>query len=185
MTNNFPDQMSKRTDVELLRILNEQRNDYNPEAIIAAEEELAKRNLSQEQVITAKQELETKKQFDEKRANDPLGVVAKRNLFLIFLGFFFLNIICTFIMNKVSNTGAYHLNGEYVEANSHELLVTSLLAITISFPIICLLIALITTLFINREQPYKKRYLKGYLLTLIVVNAILLMGSVYRIISSQ
>ena len=74
MVNQFTEQMSKRTNSELLKILNEQRNDYQPEAITAAEEEFSKRNLSQVQVTFAKQELETKKQFDEKRANEPLGV---------------------------------------------------------------------------------------------------------------
>ncbi len=73
MPNQFTEQMSKRTNVELLKILNEQRNDYQPEAITAAEEELGKRNLSNEQVATAKEELEAKRQFDEKRANEPLG----------------------------------------------------------------------------------------------------------------
>jgi len=73
MTNQFTEQMSKRTNAELLKILNEQHNDYQPEAISAAEAELARRNLTHEQVTTAKQEMETKNQFDERRANEPLG----------------------------------------------------------------------------------------------------------------
>src|SRR5436190_1019877 len=99
--------------------------------------------------------------FPLKDFRKKLMAMSNKNLFLTFLGFLFFNIISAFIINIVGNTGAYHLNGEYIEANSHELLFTTLRGLIISFPIVCLLIALITTLFINREQPYKKRYLKG------------------------
>ena len=77
MANQFTEQMSKRTNAELIKIVNEQRNDYQPEAVTAAEEELTKRNLSQTQLSTAKQELEQKKQFDENRANEPLAMGLK------------------------------------------------------------------------------------------------------------
>ena len=77
MANQFTDQMSRRTDAELLKIVIDQRNDYQPEALLAAEEELARRNLSPEQVSSAKEELERKKTFDEKRANEPLDMSLK------------------------------------------------------------------------------------------------------------
>ncbi|MEO8146231.1 MAG: hypothetical protein ABI723_01275 [Bacteroidia bacterium] len=73
MPNKYSEQMSKQTDAELIKIVNELRDDYETEAVSAAEEELAKRNLSSDQISTAKEEIEKKKQFDERRANEPLG----------------------------------------------------------------------------------------------------------------
>jgi hypothetical protein len=49
MKNQFSDAMSKRSDSDLLKIVTEQRNDFQPEAIIAAEEEIDKRKLMREQ----------------------------------------------------------------------------------------------------------------------------------------
>jgi len=113
-----------------------------------------------------------------------LARTSNMNLFITYLGFLFFNLISLFIINLVSNKGAYHLNGEYIEAGSRELLMTNLEAIVFSVPLLCLFIATITTLFLNKKQPYRKRFLKGYLLTLIVVNAIFLIGFIYRIILS-
>jgi hypothetical protein len=72
MQNQFASQMATRTNPELLKILNEQRNDYQPEPIIAAEEEFAKRNLTNNEVAAAKSKIETERNFDEKRASEPL-----------------------------------------------------------------------------------------------------------------
>ena len=73
MANKFTGIMSKRTDAELIKIVNEQRNDYQPEALEAAEQELQMRNLSSEQVQEAVQENETKKQIETEKANVKLG----------------------------------------------------------------------------------------------------------------
>jgi len=54
MTNEFIDIMAKRSDTELLEILSKYRNDYQPDAIIAAENECAKRNLTCDYVEIAK-----------------------------------------------------------------------------------------------------------------------------------
>jgi len=77
MPNEFTEQMSKRTNAELLRILNVERNDFKAEAVIAAEEELVKRNLTSEQVELAKEEGETSQQFFENKANEPLRLIWK------------------------------------------------------------------------------------------------------------
>ena len=60
MSNNFDDVMAKETDAQLLKILTEQRNDYQPAAVEAAEREFAKRNLSQEKIESAKAMFEEK-----------------------------------------------------------------------------------------------------------------------------
>ena len=105
-----------------------------------------------------------------------------KSLFRIVLGLIILNVLLAFAINNLSDTGAYHLNGEYIESHSSELIMKNLQGIVISFPIFCLFIGAITAIFINREQPYKNRFLKGYLLTLIVVYAYLSIAGVFKII---
>jgi hypothetical protein len=73
MENKFTSIMTQRTDAELLKIVNEQRNDYQPEALEAAELELKNRNLSIERVQEAIQENETKKQIETLKANMKLS----------------------------------------------------------------------------------------------------------------
>lgn len=73
MDNKFTSTMTQRTDAELLKIVNEQRNDYQPEALEAAELELKNRNLTIERVQEAIQENETKKQIKTEKANVKLS----------------------------------------------------------------------------------------------------------------
>ena len=49
MKNQFTDAMSKRTDADLQIIVTEQRNDFQPEAIEAAEQEIIERKLKREE----------------------------------------------------------------------------------------------------------------------------------------
>jgi hypothetical protein len=74
MTNDFDEVMSKRTDAELLKILNSPEGDYQPIALEAAKREFAKRNLSENQVSTAKQEMEENQKIKDKKANVPLWI---------------------------------------------------------------------------------------------------------------
>ena len=69
--------MSERSDAELLLIVSEQRDDYQPEALKAAEEELLKRNLSTEQVLEAEEVNQEKKRIAGLRDNEPLEVYWK------------------------------------------------------------------------------------------------------------
>jgi hypothetical protein len=73
MPNQFSEAMSERTDAELIRILNDLRNDYQPEAIIAAEEEFAKRNISEEILnSTIMEEVEEIRRQEESKKDEPL-----------------------------------------------------------------------------------------------------------------
>jgi hypothetical protein len=72
MTNEFTEIMSKRSDEELIEILSLFKDDYQPDAIEAAEKELAKRNLSTETIETARQEIDEKYWMIEDKANMPL-----------------------------------------------------------------------------------------------------------------
>jgi len=82
MTNEFSIIMSQRTAAELLKIVNEQRNDFQSEAVDAAEAELQKRNLSSTQVQEAVHENEIKKQIESMKANLKLASGLKALTFI-------------------------------------------------------------------------------------------------------
>ena len=50
-TNKFSVVMSEKVDMELVRIVTSERADYQPEAVIAAEEELKWRNITPSMTI--------------------------------------------------------------------------------------------------------------------------------------
>jgi uncharacterized protein YqhQ len=72
MENQFTSVMTQRTDAELLKIVNEQKNDYQPKAIEAAELEIKKRNMSSERIQEAIQENKTKNQIETEKTNKEL-----------------------------------------------------------------------------------------------------------------
>ncbi|NOU60250.1 RDD family protein [Marinifilum caeruleilacunae] len=61
MTNEFSDVMSERSNEELIKITTELRLDYQPEAVVAAEKELAKREVSADEVEATKEVIREKK----------------------------------------------------------------------------------------------------------------------------
>ncbi|WP_426671119.1 hypothetical protein ACPPVU_07775 [Mucilaginibacter sp. McL0603] len=74
MNNEFDEVMRKRSDADLIRILNSAPGDYQPAAFEAATNEFARRNLSEAEVITAKEDIEQNLQLDKRKANEPLGI---------------------------------------------------------------------------------------------------------------
>jgi hypothetical protein len=86
MENKFDEVMSKRTDAELINILNSPDGDYQPVALEAAKREYTKRNLSTEQIAVAEQEIEQRQQKDELKASEKLSSNGKIFAFL-FPGF--------------------------------------------------------------------------------------------------
>ena len=78
----FRNIMSKRTDSELLEITIIFRDDYQPEALAAAEIKLKSRNLTDEQLADAQQQLDNKKWKQEKK--DEKYMISKRTqLFVV------------------------------------------------------------------------------------------------------
>jgi len=73
MENQFSDKMAQQTDAQLLVIVNERRADYLSEAILAAEHELASRNLSAEVIDQAIQQNAIEEELRLDRANEPLN----------------------------------------------------------------------------------------------------------------
>lgn len=66
MTPDFTDVMSERSNEGLIKITTIQRLDYQPAAVVAAEKELAKRNVDKDELETTKEEILEKKVEGEK-----------------------------------------------------------------------------------------------------------------------
>jgi uncharacterized RDD family membrane protein YckC len=74
MENNYTDVMSARSDEELIKIVTMQREDYQPDAVIAAEVELKKRNISSDKIEAIKSDLTAK---DEKQSIINTNIVSQ------------------------------------------------------------------------------------------------------------
>jgi len=77
MKNEFDDVMSQRTNAELIQILNGPPDNYQPAALDAAKRVFESRNLSDEKITSANQEITQKKLRDDLKANEPLPVFLK------------------------------------------------------------------------------------------------------------
>lgn len=86
MENKFFESMEKRSDSELLEIVTKLRNDYQPEAVEAAELVIKNRNLSTDQIEHAKQEIIEKEISNAEKENESLSVVQKILFFIFFWG---------------------------------------------------------------------------------------------------
>lgn len=84
MTQNFAEVMTSRSNAELLEIVTKLKEDYQPEAVQAAEAEIEKRNLSQDQIKAAEVEISENETLNINKAHEPLGLRQK----ILFLFFF-------------------------------------------------------------------------------------------------
>lgn len=82
MQSEFKSEMAKRTDDELLQLLTVDRDDYLPDAIIAAQSEFDKRNLPADKIELISKEIAIKKAEAMQKANEPLDVGVKVVTFL-------------------------------------------------------------------------------------------------------
>lgn len=73
MTNEFDDIMAKRSDEELIAILNSPEGDYKPVAIEAAQRAFERRQLSDEKIMVIKQVIEQKQEADAAKSDEPLS----------------------------------------------------------------------------------------------------------------
>ena len=86
MANDFTEIMAKRSDSELLEIATKLKDDYQPEAVTAAELEIKNRNLSTEQLENAEIEIKEKEISLAEKENEPLGTGQKILFFIFFWG---------------------------------------------------------------------------------------------------
>ena len=77
MENEFDNVMRKRTDADLIKILNGSPDDYQPSALEAARNEFERRSLSEAEIKAVTQEIIDEREIDESKANTPLGVFWK------------------------------------------------------------------------------------------------------------
>jgi len=73
----FDHVMKERSNAELIEIVTILHNDYQPNAVIAAKNELQERNLSPEALQQAEQDIATKNKEAAEKANEPLATYLK------------------------------------------------------------------------------------------------------------
>ena len=83
MSPDFKEIMTQRSDAELIEILTNKKDEYQSDAIAAAEAELEKRNLSINRMESAKKELNEKDRIIKENANAPLGLGLKLLTFFV------------------------------------------------------------------------------------------------------
>lgn len=88
MKNEFTEVMSKNSDDQLIQIVTTKKEDYRPEAVLAAEEEIKKRKLSPELIEVAKENLRKKEAMKSEKEDEPLGLPQKILFFIFFWGIF-------------------------------------------------------------------------------------------------
>ncbi len=101
-----------------------------------------------------------------------LNAITNKKLLLTFITLLVLNSICLIALTKT--TGAYNLDGSYSEANSSSLMITALSGLIFSIPLLCAILSLIIAIFVNRTQSYGKRFIKTFLLMLVIIYSIAL-----------
>jgi len=105
MTTDFKDVMSQRTDEELIKIVTIQRDDYQPLAVEAAEEEIKKRGIDTTKVEEIKTDLEEKiveeKEFDSKKVKSAIRLL---NFIIDSIAFLIVFAILGFIIGLFYNT---------------------------------------------------------------------------------
>ncbi|WP_372647947.1 hypothetical protein [Draconibacterium sp.] len=83
MTIDFRNVMAQKSDSDLLEIVTKLKDDYQPEAVVAAQNEIEKRNLTGAQIEQTNLEIEEKEKKNHKREDEPLSA-GQKMLFLIF-----------------------------------------------------------------------------------------------------
>lgn len=84
--NTFAQVMAKNSDSQLIQIVTKDKHKYESIAIEAAEEEIRKRNLSTEQIETAKERIKEYSLIQKDKENLPLGTIQKVLFFVFFWG---------------------------------------------------------------------------------------------------
>lgn len=92
--------------------------------------------------------------------------LTNRKLLLINFGLLGVSLCIAIALFYLDDSGVRHLNGDYVEPKSQELISAVLRGLIISMPILSLVLGLVTAIFIEKDKPYRQRYVKSVLLTL-------------------
>ena len=99
MIQDFREVMSNRTDEELIKIVTIDRNDYQTEAVEAAEKELKTRNIDETKIESAKQDIEEKETKDKEFESSIVSSGTRLIHSIVdFFGFFILAFILSSIL---------------------------------------------------------------------------------------
>lgn len=90
------------------------------------------------------------------------------------------NLGVTLILFYTNDIGVEGFDGTYIQPHSRELLLEMLKGQLVSFPFLSLIAGAIVALFIEKDKPYKKRYWKGFFLTLSSIYAALIISGLIR-----
>ncbi|MCX6181466.1 MAG: hypothetical protein NT150_06035 [Bacteroidetes bacterium] len=100
----FTEAMAKNSNEQLLKIVTDLRNDYQPAAIIAAEKEIEKRNLSDLQIQRTKANLDEQKRIENLYAKEELSVFLKVIVFVFPLSALMFKILFYYDWKKQGKT---------------------------------------------------------------------------------
>lgn len=95
--------------------------------------------------------------------------LTNRKLLLINFGLLGVSLCVATALFYLDDSGVRHLNGDYIEPKSQELISTVVRGLIISMPILSLVLGLVTAIFVEKDKPYRKRYVKSVLLTLGII----------------
>jgi len=99
MENEFKEVMSKRTDEELIKIVTIQKDDYNPDAVKAAELEIEKRKIDNQYFEETKEKITVeKKQIEKVDTNIVNSGIRFLNFLIDFIVIMILALIISFII---------------------------------------------------------------------------------------
>jgi hypothetical protein len=110
-----------------------------------------------------------------------LKTISNKKLFVTFIPLLILTSICIIVL--AGKNGAYNLDGSYSEANSSELIVTALMGVIIVWPLVLLILSALIATFINKQQSYKKRFVRTFLFTIVIVYGIAFVRFAYIVLS--
>jgi hypothetical protein len=110
--------------------------------------------------------------------------IETKRLIMITLSLLVTSLVIGVILFLFDDSGSEHLDGTYVAPKSAELISAVAKGLIISMPIFCLVLGAITAIFIERDTPYRKRYVRGYLFTLAGTYLIYSLMGVLRLAGS-
>ena len=109
-----------------------------------------------------------------------IQTISNKKLLIAFIILLILNSI--FISFLASKNGAYNLDGSYSEANSLGLIITALTGVVITIPLLFSFLSALIAIFINKQQPYRKRFIRTFLFVIVVAYSIAFIRFLYNII---
>jgi hypothetical protein len=111
-----------------------------------------------------------------------LNKLSIKQLAPVIVGLMIINLTLAYILWSSETAEVEHLDGSYSAAGSPEVLRAVVMTIVFTIPVLCLLLALLTAIFINKELPYTKRYWKAFMVTLSIGYGLMALSGIFRLV---